>query len=328
MQCISLDHLHKLITEGMFMPPPQLEGPPELSVTTDILLVFQADSQHEKIMDVYVGLICRVESHLYTPDQILHFIRDIEVDLQAARDALKVGGNPGKRCTFCLFVSNFGGTMSVPMDLPYCLIYPTNYVRDMEPDHFDTRNNLVGTHLRRCICCATLQYMNTDPKQLKKYSGSHLILPHRAQYNDRLFPTILKLRNHQEPLMDSLTKEPFTMELVGDFQVADPIFKGCYGDSLLYSDTELHSLTWQGIHLPMYQGEIPMPLAPSYWQAREPEVTKQSPPRAATPDPSMESPKTKCSSSKGSPHCSSGHSSNTSTPKHPDSTSAKKSSSS
>ena len=33
------------------------------------------------------------------------------------------------------------------------------------------------------------------------------------------------------------------MELVGDFQVADPIFKGCYGDSLLYSDAELRQLS-------------------------------------------------------------------------------------
>ena len=83
-----------------------------------------------------------------------------------------------------------------------------------------------------------------------------------------------------------------------------------------------------GIHLPTYQGEIPMLPAPSYWQAREPEASRQSPPRAAAPDTPMESPKTKCSSGKSSPHCSLGHSSNTSTSKCPDSTSAKKPSSS
>ena len=55
---------------------------------------------------------------------------------------------------------------------------------------------------------------------------------------------------------------------------------------------------------------------------------KQSPPRAATPNPAMESPKAKCSGGKGGHHSSSGCSSNTSTPKHPDSTSAKKPSSS
>ena len=59
-------------------------------------------------------------------------------------------------------------------------------------------------------------------------------LAHRAQYNDRLFPTILKPWNHRGLLIDSAMKEPYPMELVGDFQVADLIFKGCYRDSLLY----------------------------------------------------------------------------------------------
>ena len=87
-------------------------------------------------------------------------------------------------------------------------------------------------------------------------------------------------------------------------------------------------LRWRGIHLPPYQGEIPTPLAPSYLQARQPKVMKQSPPRAVTRNLSVESPKTKHSSSKGRPHCSSGRSSNTSTLKHPNSTLTKKPSSS
>ena len=177
MQLISLDHLRKLIAEGAFMPPPPSKGTPELSGTTAILLVFQADGQHEKITDVYVGLIVhRVESCLYTPDQILDFIRDIEVDLQVARDALKARGDPGKRHTFCLFVSNYGGAMSIPTDPPYCLIYPMSYVRDVEPDHFDTHNNPAGTYLRCCICRATLQFANDDPGQCREYSRSQLIL--------------------------------------------------------------------------------------------------------------------------------------------------------
>ena len=118
------------------------------------------------------------------------------------------------------------------------------------------------------------------------------------------------------------------MELVGDFQVADLIFKGCYGDSHLYSDVELHRLRRRGIHLPAYQGDMPMPLAPSYQHIREPKASKQSPPRVVAPDMAVESPKTKRSSGKSGPHCSLGHSSNTLTAKHPDSTSAKKPSSS
>ena len=108
-----------------------------------------------------MGLIVRrVESRLYTPDQILDFIKDIEVDLQVAQDALKAGGDPGKRCAFCLFVSNFEGAMSIPTDPPYCLIYPTSYVRDVDPDHFDTCNNPGGMRLLHCVCRATLQFNN------------------------------------------------------------------------------------------------------------------------------------------------------------------------
>ena len=72
-----------------------------------------------------------------------------------------------------------------------------------------------------------------------EYSGSQLILPHGAQYKERLFPEILKLQNHQGLLTNPTNKEPFPMELVGDFRSTDLIFKGCYSDSLLYTDVEL-----------------------------------------------------------------------------------------
>ena len=184
MQCISLDHLQKLITEGAFMPP-MLEGPPKLSRTTTILLIFQANGQHERITDIYVVLVvCQVESCLYTLDQILDFVADIEVDLKVAHDALKAGGDPSKRHTFCLFVSNYGGTMSIPTDPPYCLVYPMSYMRDVEPDHINSHNNPAGTYLRHWICHTTLQYMNDDPNQHREYAGSHLILPRGAQYKE------------------------------------------------------------------------------------------------------------------------------------------------
>ena len=74
--------------------------------------------------------------------------------------------------------------------------------------------------------------MNDDPNQHREYAGSCLILPHRAQYQERLFPEILEPQNHQELLTDSITKEPFPMKILGDFRSTDPIFKGSYGDSL------------------------------------------------------------------------------------------------
>ena len=72
MQRLSLDGLCTLLTEGAFMPP-RSERPPELSGMTVILLVFQVDSRHKKITNIYMGLVHRVESRLYNPSQILGF---------------------------------------------------------------------------------------------------------------------------------------------------------------------------------------------------------------------------------------------------------------
>ena len=177
---------------------------------------------------------------------------DIEVNLKVVHDVLKAGGDPGKRHVFCLFVNNYGGIMLVPTDPPYCLIYPMSYTRDVEPDHFDTHNNPAGTCLHSCICHTTLQYMNDDPHYCRAYGRNHLILPCRAQYKEQLFPKILKPWNHRVLLTDPITKELFPMELVGDFRSTDPIFKGCYGNSFLYSDVDLGQLRKWEIHLPPY----------------------------------------------------------------------------
>ena len=56
MQCLSLGSLCTLLSEGAFVPP-QSNMPPKLSGMTTIFLVFQVDSGHEKITDVYMGLV-------------------------------------------------------------------------------------------------------------------------------------------------------------------------------------------------------------------------------------------------------------------------------
>ena len=178
--------------------------------------------------------------------------------------------------------------------------------------------------LHRCMCHATLQFSNSDVKLHTQYVRSRLILPHGVQYNDQLYPPILELRNHRGPLIDPAMGKPCPLEVVGNFRGTDPIFKGCYGDSLLYSKTDLAQLRREKVYLPTFQGEIPVPPAPSYQQVREPAVTKQSPHRVAALDTSVESPKAKRSSSKGGPSWGSRHSSNALTSKCPDSTSAKK----
>ena len=167
-------------------------------------------------------------------------------------DALKARGDPGKRCAYCLFVDNLSGAMSIPMDPPYCLVYPTSYVKGVKPDHFDTCNSPTGMHLHRCVCHATLQFSNNNPKEHTKYVRSHLILLCGMQYNDQLYPTILELHNHCSPLIDPAMEEPYSMEVVGNFRAADPIFKGCYGDFLLYSDADLDRLRQRKIHLPVF----------------------------------------------------------------------------
>ena len=67
-----------------------------------------------------------------------------------------------------------------------------------------------------------------------------------------------------------------------------------------------------------------MPPAPSYQQNSKPVAAKQSLHRVAALNTSIKSPKTRRSSSKSRPPWGTGRGSNTSTLKHPDSTSAKK----
>ena len=44
-------------------------------------------------------------------------------------------------------VENLSGIMSIPKDPPYCLVYPTTYVKGAEPDHFNTWNSPTGMRL-------------------------------------------------------------------------------------------------------------------------------------------------------------------------------------
>ena len=146
--------------------------------------------------------------HWPFPPPSMHCLTNLLQGVGVGHSALKAGGNPSKRHAFCLFVDNFSGAMSIPMDPPYCLVYPTSYVKGVEPDHFNTRNSPAGTWLHRCLCHATLQFSNNDPKECTNYVGSHLILPRGVQYNNRLFLAILELWNHCSPLIDPTMGSP------------------------------------------------------------------------------------------------------------------------
>ena len=96
--------------------------PSELSGMTAILLVFQVDSKHERIINIYMGLVVhRVDSRLYSPNQINDFIQDIEVDLQEAHNALKAGHDAGKRCAYCLFVDNLLCPSQWTLPIVWCI---------------------------------------------------------------------------------------------------------------------------------------------------------------------------------------------------------------
>ena len=92
--------------------PLLLEGPPELSGTNAILLVFQVDYQHERITDVYVGLQGRFPPVYSRPNP--DFVKDIEGDLKAAHGALKAGATPVRGVPF----ASLSATMEAPCPSP------------------------------------------------------------------------------------------------------------------------------------------------------------------------------------------------------------------
>ena len=57
-QRISLEGVHTLLSEGAFAPL-QSNPAPKLSRMMAILLVFQAEGEHKRIINVYVGLVVR-----------------------------------------------------------------------------------------------------------------------------------------------------------------------------------------------------------------------------------------------------------------------------
>ena len=233
MQHISLKGLCTLLSEGALVPL-QSNTAPELSRMMVILLVFQVDSEYKRIINVYVGLVVRrVDCCLYRPNLINNFIQDIDVNLWEAHDALKARHDASKRCTYCLFVDNLSGIMSIPTDPPYCLVYPTTYVKGAEPDHFTLRTVPWGCAYT-VVCaeppCSSVALIPSSALNTEGVTSS---------YHDRLFLTIVELWNHRSPLIDPVTGETCLMEVVGDFRATDPIFKGSYRDSFLYSDDDL-----------------------------------------------------------------------------------------
>ena len=151
MQCISLTYLKSLISDNCFQP----EGMPSdaVSGSMEILIVFLSDEQHTTIQHVHLSLVvCCVSCILYDQNGILSSINSIKEDLKKVRQNWDAGKDPGGVCSYAMLVTNFGGIMAVPMDPPYCLVYPVIYSDDTatkNQNHFNT----VGSPPRATYPC-------------------------------------------------------------------------------------------------------------------------------------------------------------------------------
>ena len=134
--------------------------------------------------------------HLYMQNGILSYMQSIEADLQKVWDRHTENKDLGRVRSYSLPIANYGGVLAIPTDPPYCLVYPTVYNTGTEDqNHFNTAASPSGLHTCSCICCALLQYADMEPVHQRTYEGSHLIIPHVAQYRT-LFPEIAIPCNH------------------------------------------------------------------------------------------------------------------------------------
>ena len=157
--------------------------------------------------------------------------------------------------SYSLLIANYGGVMAVPTDSPYFLVYLTMYNTGMEDqNHFNTASSPSGLCTCSCICCTLCQQTDMEPVCQRTYEGSHLIIPHGAQYRTP-FPEITAPHSYQSPLIDHNTQEPYPMVATGDFCLMDPIFPDSPGDSLLFKEDDLAQLKRKGFCIPNYKEE-------------------------------------------------------------------------
>ena len=250
MQWVSITYLKSLVNDNSFQP----EGIKQniYYSTTTILIVFLSDEEHQGIEHMHIGLVvhCK-ECLLYMQDGILPFLKSIEADLKKARDRCTQNKDLGRMHSYSLLIANYGGVMAIPTNPLYCLVDPTVYSDDAEDqNHFNTAASPSGMCTCSCMCCALLQHMDKDPVCQRTYEGSRLIIPCCTHYRT-LFPEIVTPSNHQGPLIDHNTGEPYPMATAGDFCLMDPPFPGHPGDSLLFN---LNRLKRKGFHVSIYRG--------------------------------------------------------------------------
>ena len=243
MQHVPYNYFVNLVRKNNFQPMgPTMD---DASNTTAILLVFTSDNQLQTIEYVHIRLVVHhTGCQLYELRFIPCFIQSIDDDLKRTRERRAASSGSSKACSFCMFIANFGGLMAVPTDPPYCLMYPNIYsttVPHEDRHHFNVQGGPSRLRTHASICRSLLQHADLSEAQRQKYHGSCLVIPKGAQYSC-LLPEITMPCNHQAPLIDLHTGEPFPLDPVGDFQLEDNIFPRMPGDSLLYNSDNLTKL--------------------------------------------------------------------------------------
>ena len=183
-----------------------------------------------------------VGSKLGTQGGILPFVKSIENDLADARERQEQGKEAGQPHSYSLLVANYGGMVALPTEPPFCLMYPMVDHNDMkDKTRFNTTGCPSGMHHDACVCHSLLHLMDTNPDSRQKFKGSHLLVPHSAQYRT-ISPVIAESCNHCKPLVDPNMGEPYPMEAVGNFCLEDAFFPGCLADSLVFCNNDLTQL--------------------------------------------------------------------------------------
>ena len=243
MQHIPYHYFNNMAQDNTFQPVKAILK--DASNTTAILLVFISDDRLTSIEHVHIGLMVHhIGSQIYEPKAIPQFIHYIEVDLKHTKEKREASSSILRVQSYCMFVANFGGIVALPMDPPYCLMYPNIYsstIPKKDRHHLNIGGSPPGVCTCMCICCTLLQHadMSTDHRQ--QHHRSHLVIPQGAQY-DHLLPEIIMPCNHWALLVDLSMGGPFPLVPGGDFQLEDNIFPGTPGDSLLYTNEELTKL--------------------------------------------------------------------------------------
>ena len=170
MQRITLAHLKGLIDSGSCQP----EGCKEdvYSSSMAILIIFISVEAHEKVEHVHLGMvICCVGSHLAHMETIKKFITSIENDLKSMRERCHQGKDTGGARSYSILVANYRGTLVLPMELPYCLVYPMVYAENAEEFIFNTSGGPSMMHTLAYACRSLLSHL------VKKSDGSCVIIP-------------------------------------------------------------------------------------------------------------------------------------------------------